>query len=82
MARSGVHAVHAGPVLAHNLTAVASGERLRAYRPKKASLYLLASGDRRAIASWGGFSAEGRWVWRWKDAIDRRFIARQQVRVD
>lgn len=77
MARSGVHAVHAGPILAHNLIAALSGERMRAYRPRRTSLYLLASGERRAIASWGGLSAEGRWVWRWKDTIDRRFIARQ-----
>ncbi|MEW6312639.1 MAG: FAD-dependent oxidoreductase [Pseudomonadota bacterium] len=79
MARSGVHAVHAGPVLAHNLLAVLSGKPLRAYRPRKKSLYLLRSGERQAIASWGGFSAEGRWVWRWKDAIDRRFIARHTL---
>lgn len=77
MARSGVHAVHAGPILAHNLIAALLGERMGAYHPRRTSLYLLACGERRAIASWGGFSAEGRWVWRWKDAIDRRFIARQ-----
>lgn len=76
MARSGVHAVHAGPVLAQNLLAVLSGEQLRAYQPRKTSLYLLRSGERQAIASWGGFSAAGSWVWRWKDAIDRRFITR------
>jgi NADH dehydrogenase FAD-containing subunit len=79
MARSGVHAVHAGPVLAHNLLAVLSDKPLRAYRPRKKSLYLLRSGERHAIASWGGLSAEGRWVWRWKDAIDRRFIARHTL---
>lgn len=77
MARSGVHAVHAGPILAQNLTATLLGERLHAYHPRATSLYLLACGGRRAIASWGGFSAEGRWVWRWKDSIDRRFVARQ-----
>lgn len=76
MARSGVHAVHAGPILAQNLTATLMGECLHAYYPRAASLYLLACGGGRAIASWGGFSAEGRWVWRWKDSIDRRFIAR------
>lgn len=82
MARSGVHAVHAGPVLAHNLTVAVTGKRMRTYRPKKTSLYLLASGERRAIASWGSFSTAGRWVWLWKDVIDRRFIARQQVKMD
>lgn len=76
MARSGVQAVRAGPVLAHNLFAMLDGRPLQSYRPRRHSLYLLACGAQRAVASWGGFSAEGRWVWRWKDWIDRRFIRR------
>lgn len=76
MARSGVQAVRAGPVLAHNLFAMLDGRPLQSYRPRRHSLYLLACGAQRAVASWGSFSAEGRWVWRWKDWIDRRFIRR------
>lgn len=78
-ARSGVHAVHAGPVLAHNLLAHARGEALRHYTPRRHSLYLIACGPRWAIASWGRWSAQGRWVWRWKDWIDRRFIRSHSV---
>lgn len=74
MARSGVHAVRAGPVLAHNLIATLAGRSLKHYRPRTHSLYLLATGQHRAIASWGPFSAEGHWVWRWKDDIDRGFV--------
>nr|HNH64579.1 FAD-dependent oxidoreductase [Thauera aminoaromatica] len=81
-ARSGVHAVHAGPVLAANLLAALAGgpasAPVRSYRPRPRSLYLIASGPRHAIASWGRWSAEGRWVWRWKDRIDRGFIARHR----
>ncbi|MBC3884064.1 FAD-dependent oxidoreductase [Undibacterium griseum] len=76
MARSGVHAVHAGPVLARNLFAALTDGQLGAYRPKSRSLYLLACGPQYAIASWGRFSAEGKWVWRWKDYIDQSFIQR------
>jgi pyridine nucleotide-disulfide oxidoreductase family protein len=76
VARSGVHAVHAGPVLAANLLAALRGGRMRTYRPRRHSLYLLACGPRYAIASWGGWSAEGRWVWHWKDRIDRGFVRR------
>lgn len=74
MSRSGVHAVHAGPVLGHNLTAVLRGESLHKFRPKPRSLSLLACGPRYAVASWGRWSAEGKWVWHWKDWIDHRFI--------
>lgn len=74
MKRSGVHAVFAGPVLAHNLLASLYGGELEGYRPRKRSLYLLATGPQHAIASWGMFSAQGHWVWRWKNWIDRRFM--------
>lgn len=76
LARSGVHAVQAGPVLAANLMAALSGRKMTTYQPRRRSLYLLACGRRYAVASWGRWSAEGEWVWRWKDWIDRRFIER------
>jgi pyridine nucleotide-disulfide oxidoreductase family protein len=76
VARSGVHAVRVGPVLAHNLGAWLSGQPLRAYRPRRWSLYLLSIGCRQAVLSWGPFSAAGAWVWRLKDHIDRGFMAR------
>lgn len=76
MARSGVHAVRAGPILANNLLAWLEGRALSTYTPRRWSLYLLATGLDQAIASWGPFSTSGAWVWRLKDRIDRRFMAR------
>ncbi|MCP3669482.1 MAG: FAD-dependent oxidoreductase [Gammaproteobacteria bacterium] len=76
VAKSGVYAVKAGTTLAHNLRRVITGKPLKAYRPQKKFLSLLATGDRQAIASRGIFNANGSWVWRWKDRIDRRFMAR------
>jgi pyridine nucleotide-disulfide oxidoreductase family protein len=74
LSRSGVHAVFAGPVLANNLLSKLTGKSLQQYSPRKKSLYLLATGPKHAIASWGWFSAQGHWVWRWKNAIDQRFM--------
>ena len=74
--KSGVYAVRAGPPLALNLRRLAGGGELATYRPQQRTLYLLSLGDRRAVASWGPWSAQGRWVWRWKDRIDRGFIAK------
>lgn len=77
LARSGVHAVFAGPVIAANLRAVLAGEPPQAaYHPRRHSLYLINTGDGSAIASYGPWSAEGAWVLRWKHRIDRRWIAR------
>lgn len=74
--RSGVHAVKAGPVLAANLRAVIGGTQLSQYQPRSRTLYLLATGDKRAIVSWGRFFAAGHWAWRLKDWIDRYFVSR------
>jgi len=79
LARSGVHAVFAGPVLAHNLLASIRGQKLRSYRPRKRSLYILATGPRHAIASWGAVSVQGEWVWYWKNWIDRGFMRKYGV---
>lgn len=76
VAKSGVYAVRAGPPLALNLRRYLAGGPLQKHRPQRRSLYLLACGARYAIASWGQVSAEGRWVWLWKNRIDRSFIAK------
>jgi pyridine nucleotide-disulfide oxidoreductase family protein len=74
--KSGVYAVRAGPPLVANLRRWLEGEALLPHTPQVRTLVLLSCGERRAIASWGGWSAEGRWVWWWKDRIDRAFVAR------
>ena len=74
--KSGVYAVRAGPALARNLRRSVSRAPLDRYVPPSRALNLMVTGRRRAIGTWGGFSFEGVWAWRWKDWIDRRFMAR------
>jgi pyridine nucleotide-disulfide oxidoreductase family protein len=77
--RSGVYAVRAGPPLEANLRLHIGGGALLPYLPQPRSLNLLSCGDRSAIASWGDWSFQGGWVWRWKDKIDREFVGRYRV---
>lgn len=65
--------------LAKNLVAVVAGAPLAPHQPPKNTLNLLTCGNQHAIASWGGFSVEGRWVWWLKDWIDRGFIKRYRT---
>jgi NADH dehydrogenase FAD-containing subunit len=71
-----VYAVRAGPVLGMNLAASLVGGACKAHQPPAQTLNLISCGTRTAVASWGRFHAQGRWVWWLKDWIDRRFLAR------
>ena len=74
--KSGVFAVRAGPCLAFNLRAFCTGQALTNWSPQRRALYLISTGERHALATWGAWSWQGRWVWRWKDRIDRSFMRR------
>jgi pyridine nucleotide-disulfide oxidoreductase family protein len=78
-AKSGVHAVRQGALLADNLRLLLQEAQLQAYAPRPKALLILSCGSRYAIATRGGWSVEGRWVWWWKNAIDRRWLKRLTV---
>ncbi|SHI52066.1 selenide, water dikinase SelD [Wenxinia saemankumensis] len=74
--KAGVFAVRQAPVLAHNLRAALAGRPLRAYRPQRDYLKLVSLGGRAALAERFGTALAHPLLWRWKDRIDRRFMAR------
>jgi selenide,water dikinase len=74
--KAGVYAVRQGPVLAYNLRARLLGKQLRLHRPQQRFLSLLSLGGKEATADKSVLHATGKWVWRWKDRIDRSFMQR------
>jgi pyridine nucleotide-disulfide oxidoreductase family protein len=78
-ARDAVLAEHAGPPLARNLRRWLAGGDPRPCRPRRRALTLLSCGEKSAIAAWGPWWIDGRWVWWWKDRVDRRFVSRYSL---
>ncbi|MCP5071461.1 MAG: FAD-dependent oxidoreductase, partial [bacterium] len=77
--KAGVHAVRAGPTLDANLRAILTDRPLRRHRSQRDFLALLNLGGGRAIGGKWGMAFSAGAVWRLKDWIDRRFMARFQV---
>lgn len=74
--KAGVFAVRQAPVLHHNLRAVLTGGRLRAFTPQRDYLKLVSTGGRNAVADKFGLRLDAQHLWRWKDRIDRAFMAK------
>ena len=73
--KAGVFAVREAPILYRNLRAVLAGHPPpKTYRPQRDYMKLISLGDRAALLDKHGLSLSGRWLWRWKDRIDRRFM--------
>ncbi len=77
--KAGVFAVRQGPPLAENLRRSFVGGTLIYHHAQREALALLSTGDRYAVANRGRWVVGGRFVWRWKDWIDRRFMRRYQM---
>ncbi|NQU62162.1 MAG: selenide, water dikinase SelD [Rhodospirillales bacterium] len=72
--KAGVFAVRQGLPLTENLRRVLVGQPAKPFSPQRSFLALISTGDKQAVAAKWGLSAQGRWVWTWKNWIDQRFM--------
>ncbi|RVU85765.1 selenide, water dikinase SelD [Leucothrix sargassi] len=74
--KAGVFAVRAAPVLLHNLRAAVSGGKLIPFKPQRDYLKLISLGSQSALAEKFGIALSGPALWRWKNQIDQKFMAK------
>ncbi len=73
-AKSGVASLRQAVALEENLRRMVTRDEPKPYEPRPRALQLISCGTKYAIAERGDWTAEGAWVWRWKDWIDRRWV--------
>ncbi len=76
--KAGVFAVRQGPFLWENLKLSIARKQLRKYTPQSGFMKLINIGNDEAVMEYKGLSFEGKWCWRIKDRIDRKFMAMYQ----
>ena len=76
--KAGVYAVREGPFLWDNLQRFLNDQSLLRYDPQKGFNSMLADGNGGAFVDYRSVSAHGRWVWKLKDHIDRKFMRMYQ----
>ena len=78
--KSAAFAVRQGKPLAANLRRAVHHESPQSWVPPRTVLSIIGTGGQHAIAARGPLVLEGTWVWRWKDRLDRSYMARYAPR--
>ena len=72
--KSGVMAVRQGQVLKENIFSKLTGMPLIKFKAQKNWLYLIGTHESKALLNYFFLSFHGRWCWKLKEWIDKRFI--------
>lgn len=73
--QAGVFAVRQGPVLFENLRRFATDKPLKSFTPQKNFLKIMSLGGKNAVAIRGDHCLSGALIWKWKNHIDKKFMA-------
>ncbi|MCA0972607.1 FAD-dependent oxidoreductase [Halobacillus litoralis] len=74
LAKSGVYAVRQGPVLWENLQNYLKGNPLKRYNPQTNALYILSTGHKKGLLTYGPIAHHSHQAWKLKNKIDTEFI--------
>jgi NADH dehydrogenase FAD-containing subunit len=76
MEKAGVHAVYENPVLWSNLKAWMRGKEFETYEPRKVFMQIMNLGDGTGLLVRGRLAVRSKLAFRFKEAIDKRFMRR------
>ncbi|MBI80216.1 MAG: selenide, water dikinase SelD [Gammaproteobacteria bacterium] len=74
--KAGVYAVRQGDTLNKNIRNFFKKRNLNKYKPQKNFLSIITMGGKNAVVSKYSLSFKGKWVWHWKNYIDKNFISK------
>jgi len=74
--KAGVYAVRQAPFLTKNLRASFAARPLTRVKLQTDFLSLISLGEQQAVGCRNGLGVSGKWVWKLKDHIDRKFMSR------
>ncbi|MGB0844197.1 MAG: selenide, water dikinase SelD, partial [Alphaproteobacteria bacterium] len=72
--KAGVFAVRQGKPAARNIRRRLLGKTVKAFTPQTKWLSLISTGDKFAVGTRGDKVISGKFMWQWKDGIDRKFM--------
>jgi len=79
LAKNGVYAVRQGPVLWDNLLNFLDGNPLSSFIPQKRYVAILSTGGGEAFLTYGRWSMHGKFPWKLKQRIDKKFMKAYQT---
>ncbi|PYZ95203.1 pyridine nucleotide-disulfide oxidoreductase [Salipaludibacillus keqinensis] len=72
--KNGVYAIKQAPILYKNVLRYIKREPFEYFKPQNRFLSILSLGNRRALLLYGGMSLSGKFPWRLKNYIDKKYI--------
>lgn len=72
----GVYAVRQNPVLLNNLMSAVHGGELQSFQPQGKYMLIFNTGDGKGIFARGSLVLDGKWAFKLKDRVDRKFMQR------
>ncbi|MBM7588043.1 NADH dehydrogenase FAD-containing subunit [Bacillus pakistanensis] len=70
------HGIKQGPFLWENIHHLIGGKSLTPYKPRTYRFSIMSTGGKKGLLTYGRYSSYGKWQWKLKNLLNRRYIAK------